>query len=1142
MEEAFAPDLIDETLALLEAHKEMKIALDDPMPIIIMGTLRADSFAGLCNRRDVAALSLATHRVAPLPVEYLSEIITRPLEVWRRPVRDVRIEPAVVERMIADARRIDGGANAGAGDVLPLVAIALRQLWDDHADTEWFAGLTENHYEETGGLSAIIDEQAKRALREVRKHAGISEAEVYEALIPAVAAADAHGNRVRAWAPLSSFEFPFKPALEILRDARLLHTDMRSSEAGSTTETVYSVAHEVVLRQWTGLAHALDQQSETLTLKARIRDEAAAWVRVRRAHESEKVRHDSKSQMDSSSYLLLEGDRLYHATTLDWPETESVEVSEYIVACEAKQAERAETLAERERRLEQARQKYLAARATLASDSGDHLVAIRLALIAWPPDENAEVNGAVLSALATAADRSAFRRQLVGHQGEVTAVAWSPDGKKVVSGSEDETLMLWNPETGEHIGEPMVGHHKVSSVAWSPDGHRLFGGYGLTGYFGGTLMLWDAETGKAVAESMVDELDVQSVDYSPDGRRVISGGHGNTMMLWDAETLESIGDPIRSHETGVAAVAWSPDERRLVSGSNDATLMLWDAESGEGIGEPMIGHKEKVTSVSWSPDGRRLVSGSWDGTFMIWNAETGERIGDPTVAHRWGINAVAWSPDGRQLISGGIDGALILWDSKDWRPLDNPMTGHEGAVTSVAWSPDGRRLISGSSDDTLIIWDVTSAKRVFEPLRKKRKHFEIAAWSPDAYQLVTGHADGTLRLWDGKTGERIGAPIAGHEAAISFLSWSPDGNRLLSGSSDGWDDILVLWDTNTWEGIGKPMNGHQGRLETVTWSPDGRRIVSVGNCEPTLVCWDAEVCRRIVASTSSHSCKVMSAAWSPDSRRFVSGGDDGTLMLWDGETGEPVGRGYIGQEEWINFVAWSPDARLLVCASWDGWEATLMLWDADTGRRVGQSMAIPSHHGKVKTIAWSPNGSRLVSGSFDRSLILWDVKTNKQVHTFMTAHNKGVISVAWSPDGRRLVSGCDDGMVIVWDAHTGEPIGDPLTEPLADHAWVTSLLWSTNGRQLMRLDSAGKLVRWDVSWERILNGDDLARAVVRRRLRGVEHLTEPELRILRELDGKRPDPYMIIRRWGLGGLQDDPFGDPLEESSSTEGPDGIMEN
>lgn len=1132
MEEAFTPELIEETLALLEAHKEMEAALDDPMPMIIMGTLRADSYAGLCNRRDVAALPLTTHRVAPLPIEYLSEVITRPLAVWRRPVRDVQVEPAVVERMIADARRIGGGADAGSGDVLPLVAIALRQFWDDHADTEWFAGLTENHYEETGGLSAIIDEQARRALRAIRKHTGNSEAEVYEALIPAVATADAHGNRVRAWAAASAFSSQFKPALEILRDARLLQTDTRGSEADSRTETVYSVAHEVVLRQWTGLAHALEQQAETLTLKARIRDEAAAWARVMRAQESEKARCDSESEMDPSSYLLLEGDRLGHAKTLDWPETGSAEVSEYIAACDAKQAKRAETLAERERRLDQARQQYLAARAKLASDSGDHLGAMRLALSAWPAEENAEVHGAVLSALATAADRSAFRRQLVGHQSEVTALAWSPDGKKVISGSEDETLMLWNPETGERIGEPMVGHHKVSSVAWSPDGHRLFGGYGLTGYFGGTLMLWDAETGEAVAESMVDELDVQSVDCSPDGRRLISGGCGKTMMLWNAETLESIGDPIRGHESGVMAVAWSPDERRLVSGSNDATLMLWDAESGEGIGEPMTGHKEKVASVSWSPDGRRLVSGSWDGTFMIWNAETGERIGEPTVAHKWGINSVVWSPDGRRLISGGFDEALILWDSEDGKRLDNPMTGHEGAVTSVAWSPDGRRLVSGSSDATLILWDVTSAKRVSEPVSEKRNHFEVAAWSPDARQLVTGHDDRTLRLWDGKTGERIGAPIGGHEAAISFISWSPDGNRLLSGSSDGWDDILMLWDTNSWEGIGKPMNGHQGRVETATWSPDGRRIVSVGNCEPTLIFWDAEVGRRIVTSTRSHSCKVMSVAWSPDSRRLVSGGDDGTLMLWHGETGEPVGGPYISHEEWINLVAWSPDGRLLVSAGWDGWDATLMLWDVDTGRRVGQPMT--GHHGKVETIAWSPNGSRLVSGSFDRSLILWDVNTTKQVHTPMTAHKKGVISVAWSPDGRRLVSGCNDGMLIVWHADTGERIGDPLAEPLKDSAWVTSVIWSPNGRELMRFDSAGKLTRWDVPWERLLDGDDLARAVVRRRLRGVEQLTEPELQILRELDGKEPDPNMIIKRWGRGGPEDDPFGDPLEESHAGE--------
>ena len=1095
MEEAFAPELIDETLALLEAHKEMEVALDDPMPMIIMGTLRADSFAGLCNRRDVAVLSLATHRVAPLPIEYLSEVITRPLEVWRRPVRDVRIEPAVVERMIADARRIGGGADAGSGDVLPLVAIALRQLWDDHADTEWFAGLTENHYEETGGLSAIIDEQAKRALREIRKHAGISEAEVYDALIPAVATTDAHGNRVRAWTPPAAFDSRFKPALEILRDARLLQTDSRGSEADNTTETVYSVAHEVVLRQWTGLAHALEQQAETLTLKARIRDEAAAWVRIRRAHEpdlhssdferilrarADQAWEDNEAERIPSSYLLLEGDRLGHAKTLGWPEAESAEVCTYIAACEAKQIERAETLAEQERRLEQARQRYLAAQARAATDRGDHLSAMRIALCAWPTDEKVGVHKAVQSALATAADRSAVRRCLTDTSGLIgrSLVAWSPDGHRLVSCRNFGTPKLWDAGTGQRIGE-LIGIPNISRTG--------------------------------------EKYNPRTIAWSPDGRQLVSGNDVGMLMLFDAVTGKLIGKPMTGHNEKVESVAWSPDSRRLASASEDKTLMLWDAETGERIGEPLTGHREEVEDVAWSPDGRRLASASQDGTVMLWDADTGERIGEPMKGHDGWVSSVAWSPDSRRLASASRDGTLMLWDAETGERIGEPMKGHDGWVFSVAWSPDSRRLASASMDERLMLWDAETGKPIGEPMTGHQGWVNAVAWSPHGRRLASASHDGTVMLWETETKDRIGEPLTGHKGSARAVACSPDGRRLASASED---NSLILWEAETGERIGVPLTSHKMSVMGVAWSPDGRRLASASE-DNTLMVWDSESGERISEPLTAHKKTVTGVAWSPDGRRLASASEDDTLMLWEAQTGEPIGEPMTGHTP-VQSVAWSPDGRRLATGGLGG---ELVVWDAETGERI-LDYQISLHDGAVNSVDWSPDGRRLVSASDHTSFWLLDAQTGERIGEPLTGHREAVEDVAWSPDGRRLVSASGDQTLMLWDAETSERIGEPM---IGHCGWVYSVDWSPDGRRLVSADEEGKLIRWHISWERLLNGDDLARAVVRRRLWGVEQLTEPELRILRELDGQEPDPDLIIERWGRGSSEDDPFGDPLEE-------------
>ena len=218
----------------------------------------------------------------------------------------------------------------------------------------------------------------------------------------------------------------------------------------------------------------------------------------------------------------------------------------------------------------------------------------------------------------TLRESPALVRVLAGHQGSVKSVAVSPDGRRIVSGSDDQTVAVWDLETGTRL-------------------------HALTGHQGA----------------------VTSVAVSPDGRRIVSGSEDKTVAVWDLETGTRL-HALAGHQGWVNSVALSPDGRRIVSGSEDKTVAVWDLETGTRL-HTLTGHQGRVNSVASSPDGRRIVSGSDDRTVAVWDLETGTRLHSLTGHQGW-VRSVAMSPDGRRIVSGSYDNTVAVWDLGDRQP------------------------------------------------------------------------------------------------------------------------------------------------------------------------------------------------------------------------------------------------------------------------------------------------------------------------------------------------------------------------------------------------------------------------------------------------------------------------------------------
>jgi small GTP-binding protein len=251
-----------------------------------------------------------------------------------------------------------------------------------------------------------------------------------------------------------------------------------------------------------------------------------------------------------------------------------------------------------------------------------------------------------------------LRCVLRGHTNKIGRIAWSPDGRRIASPSDDMTIRIWDAETKRLIRRLEGSKRAVISVSWSPDGRWL-----ASGSLDNTVRLWDAESGNVLRTLKGHEGFVYNVSWAPDGGRIASGSGDNRVRLWDAKTGKLL-RVLKGNANGIISVAWSPDGRLIASGAGVDAVGLWDGERGELL-RMLEGHSDFVYCVAWSPDGQMIASGGSDATVRIWEAETGRKL-QVLEGHTESVRSVCFSADGELLASKSDDGTVRIWQTDSW--------------------------------------------------------------------------------------------------------------------------------------------------------------------------------------------------------------------------------------------------------------------------------------------------------------------------------------------------------------------------------------------------------------------------------------------------------------------------------------------
>ncbi|MDT7780869.1 MAG: hypothetical protein QOC99_3381 [Acidobacteriota bacterium] len=611
--------------------------------------------------------------------------------------------------------------------------------------------------------------------------------------------------------------------------------------------------------------------------------------------------------------------------------------------------------------------------------------------------------------------------------------AFSPNGQLVLTSGMDNRALLWSVRTGQEI-RSFPGHEMfVTSVAFSPDGRKVATG-------SSSVRVWDVVTGKQLLRFATHTTaglgySVRRVTFSPDGKWIATVINFNVtgtipvgnVCLWEASTGRMV-RCFEGHTEVPRDAAFSPDGRSLVTGSEDGTAILWDVNTGAAL-KVFQGHTAPVTTVAFAKTGTFVVTGSHDQTARAWDVATGKELRQ-FKGHKGFVSDVSISPDGRYIATKdqeltGLEGdnATRLWDVATGRILWRL----DKTFGEIPFSPDGKYIYVGRVTPTLR--EVATGREVLR-LEKKAwpvSKFEFAGDGNSILMNSWGHA-GFWNLNSGREETRLKESAGDYGTTVAL---SP-GGRLTAVSSNNSSTIRLL-DTVTGQELSR-FQGDSGNASRLEFSPDGHFLAASDGMNRKITVWSISTGQKV------RSFDGFEFEYSPDGQYILAGNkpfidmlslneatqtQPNTLCVWDAKSGQKIW--CFKQDDLIQSFAFSPDARLLLTG---GSDTTIRLWDSRTGREV---RSIP-HTSPIWSVAFSPrNGRYFLTGDIESNVIMWDTQTGKPVRKFV-GNSSVPGTVNFSPDERLILSGGFDGTARIWDSSTSEELCGMISFP--DGTWV----------------------------------------------------------------------------------------------------------
>jgi WD40 repeat protein len=606
-------------------------------------------------------------------------------------------------------------------------------------------------------------------------------------------------------------------------------------------------------------------------------------------------------------------------------------------------------------------------------------------------------------------------------------------------------IPLWTYAPKESIG---------SSIAFGPEGTWVAVATGGNDGKTTDIVVLDVRTGKEIRKIAARRARFDRIAASPDGSRLAWAGDDGAIVFHDTGTGADLQRILSSPPKAMSGgrVTFSPDGRqlaRLVSESGpdqaQSLVKIWDVTAKREV--KSVGIPSDVHGLAFSPDGSRMATVG--AGLKIWNISTGK------VEREIGTNEpftdVAYSPDGQLLAGATFTGWIGLWDPVTG-VAGKTLGGHRGEILRIRFSPDGRRLVSGGRDRVVRIWDVPTGSVHLE-LRGHESTVWDVGFTPDGHRLasVSLH-DGAVKFWEAERGQESIELTNGRLSSDSHPPWglafSADGRVLVAARAAG---ALEAWDpgrgTSLFRIDGDAANGRgwvaiDPRSDLLA-TPDGKR---------SIVLRQTSTGAAIRTLDSSADSRV--GAFSLDGRFLVAGSNGvGTIRVWEVATGRLVAT-LDGHTEPVECLAFSPDGGKMASGSFD---TTVRIWDFPSRSQV---MVYRGHSSAIASVAFHPDGQGLASASIDASrpgeIRLWAIKTAQDSHV-LRGHAGFVRRLSFLPDGQRLVSLGDDGVLKLWDAVSGQE-----TLSITAHSRNgLGLAVSPDGRRLATSGAEGAIRIWD---------------------------------------------------------------------------------